>query len=233
MRAVRFFDVLTSYAACGARFASALRVRTLGNRPQKPLELYEFEGCPHCRKAREMLTVLDLDAFVRPCPKGGARFRPSVLEKGGKMQFPYLVDPNTGTSLYESMSIARYLASTYGDGTLPWWLSLGPLTTPSSALATLCRVGHGTRARPSRAPEEPLELYSFEGSPYCRLAREALSELELPYLLHNVAKGSEHRAAFVERSGKMQVPYLVDPNTKTAMFESADIVAYLNRTYAL
>jgi hypothetical protein len=36
---------------------------------------------------------------------------------------------------------------------------------------------------------------------------------ELPYLLHNVAKGSPSREGFVRRSGKMQVPYLVDPNT--------------------
>jgi glutathione S-transferase len=28
------------------------------------------------------------------------------------------------------------------------------------------------------------------------------------------------------------VPYLVDPNTGEALFESADIVAYLDRTYA-
>jgi glutathione S-transferase len=28
------------------------------------------------------------------------------------------------------------------------------------------------------------------------------------------------------------VPYLVDPNRDVAMFESADIVAYLERTYA-
>jgi glutathione S-transferase len=61
--------------------------------------------------------------------------------------------------------------------------------------------------------------------------RETLSELELPYLLHNVARGSPSRVAFVERSGKMMVPYLVDPNTGTEMFESADIVRYLERTY--
>ena len=53
-----------------------------------------------------------------------------------------------------------------------------------------------------------------------------------PYVLHNVAKGSAHREAFVKRSGRMMVPYLVDPNTGTEMFESADIVAYLDRTYA-
>ncbi len=40
------------------------------------------------------------------------------------------------------------------------------------------------------------------------------------------------REAFVERSRKMMVPYLVDPNANTEMFESADIVAYLDATYS-
>jgi glutathione S-transferase len=48
-----------------------------------------------------------------------------------------------------------------------------------------------------------------------------------------VAKGSPSRNAFVERSGKMMVPYLVDPNTNTALFESADIKKYLLSGYAL
>ncbi len=252
---MRFFDVLTSYAASGARYPGGMYVRKPGKRPEKPLELYEFEGCPFCRKTREILCALDLDANVYPCPKGGARFRPVAKEKGGKEQFPFLIDPNTGTSMYESMDIARYLASTYGDGTLPWTLSLGPLTTVTSGVASAFRAGHGSRARASRAPEKPLELYGFESSPYCRLAREALCELELPYLLHNVGKRGEKRPAFVARSGELhvaagaaprreshaarlrhatlQVPYLVDPNTGTAMFESADIVAYLNKTYAI
>ncbi len=65
----------------------------------------------------------------------------------------------------------------------------------------------------STPPKQPLELYSFESSPYCRIAREVLCSLEIPYLLHNVAKGSPHRDAFVERSGKMMVPYLIDPTT--------------------
>ena len=37
----------------------------------------------------------------------------------------------------------------------------------------------------------------------------------------------------VELSGKMQVPYLVDPNTGIEMFESTDIIAYLEATYGL
>jgi glutathione S-transferase len=35
----------------------------------------------------------------------------------------------------------------------------------------------------------------------------------------------------VERGGKMQVPFLVDPNTDSAMYESDDIVAYLEAQY--
>jgi glutathione S-transferase len=31
----------------------------------------------------------------------------------------------------------------------------------------------------------------------------------------------------------MQVPFLHDPNTGVEMFESAEIVAYLNETYAI
>ncbi|EPQ3627781.1 glutathione S-transferase N-terminal domain-containing protein, partial [Acinetobacter baumannii] len=31
--------------------------------------------------------------------------------------------------------------------------------------------------------------------------------------------------------GKMQVPYLVDPNTGVKMFESAEIVKYLKKQY--
>ncbi len=230
---MRWIDVTTSFAASALRFPGGMYVRRPGHRPDKPLELFEFEGCPFCRKAREILCVLDLDANVYPCPKGGTRFRPVAKAKGGKEQFPYLIDPNTGMSMYESMEIARYLASTYGDGTLPWTLALGPLATVTSGMASAFRPGRGSRARASRAPDKPLELYSFESSPYSRLAREALCELELPYLLHNVAKRSERRPAFVARSGKMQVPYLIDPNTGRSMFESADIVKYLNETYAL
>jgi glutathione S-transferase len=62
--------------------------------------------------------------------------------------------------------------------------------------------------------------------------REQLCSLELPYRLHNVAKGSQGREAFVSRSGKMLVPYLADPNTNREMFESDDIIRYLDETYA-
>jgi glutathione S-transferase len=225
-------DVGSSIAATLARGAQGLRVRRFGKRPALPLVLYDFESCPFCRKVREALTVLDLDADVRPCPKGGRRFRPEVVARGGKAQFPYLVDPNTSKEMYESDAIVRYLFAEYGEGEPPAVL-LGGFAAVTGSLASAFRLGLGTNAEPSRAPAQPLALWSFEASPFSRIVREKLCTLELPYRLHNVGKGSPRRAAFVERSGKMQVPYLVDPNTGAALFESADIVAYLAREYSI
>lgn len=39
--------------------------------PRKPIEIYEFEGCPFCRKVREAVNILDLDVLFYPCPQGG------------------------------------------------------------------------------------------------------------------------------------------------------------------
>lgn len=229
---MRVLDLISSYAASVARGGAGLSVGPLGRRPTQRLELYEFEGCPFCRKVREALSELDLEATIYPCPKGGSRFREEVVRCGGKAQFPWLVDGDAGVEMYESDDIVRHLFERYGDGRVPLRLSLGLLTTASASLASLCRPFSGVRVRPSRRPERPLELWSFEASPYCRLAREALCSLEIPYVLHNVAKGSPSRDSFVARSGRMQVPFLVDPNTGREMFESADIVAYLEATYA-
>jgi glutathione S-transferase len=229
---MRILDVTTSVLATVARLGYAERTGALGPRPAKPLELYEFEACPFCRKVREALTVLDLRALIHPCPKGGPRYRAEVKRRGGKTQFPYLVDPNTGVEMYESDDINRYLFEKYGTGGVPLLLT-NVLALPGGMIASGLRAGRGGRYHPSRPPEQPLELYSYEGSPFCRLVREVLCELEIPYLLHNVAKHSPGREAFVARSGKMMVPYLVDPNTGREMFESGDIAAYLEKTYAV
>jgi glutathione S-transferase len=228
----RALDVATSLAASVARLGGGMQVGQIGRRPKQRLELYEFEACPYCRKVREALSVLDLEAMIYPCPKDGPRFRPKAERRGGKAQFPFLVDPNTDTEMYESDDIITYLFDRYGDGEVPLSLRLGPLTDVSSMLASAWRPAFGARYRPAKHPAKPLELYSFEASPFSRIVRERLCSLEIPYVLHNVAKGSPSRDAFVERSGKMMVPYLVDPNTGTEMFESADIVRYLDRTYA-
>ncbi len=229
----RLFDVGSSLGASIARLGTGMQVGELGPRPTRRLRLYEFEACPYCRKVREALSILDLEAEIYPCPRNGPRFRPEVVRRGGKAMFPFLVDPNTGDAMYESDDIVRHLFENYGSGQVPRSLALGPLTNLSSFAASAQRPGIGAFYVKAKRPDELLELYSFEASPFSRLAREALCALELPYVLHNVAQGSPSRAAFRRLSGKMQVPYLIDPNTGEQMFESADIVDYLYRTYAV
>lgn len=154
----------------------------LGPRPEKPIEIYEFEGCPFCRKVREIVAVLDLDVLFYPCPKNGPNFRPKVAQMGGKQQFPYMVDPNTGTAMYESDDIIKYLVQKYGDGSIPFTLSLGLLTTLTEGFAMIGRMGKGSSYTPSKLPPKPLELWAYEGSPFCKIVREVLVELELPHI---------------------------------------------------
>lgn len=223
--------------------------------PALPLKLYDMEGCPFCRTVREALTALGIDAEIYPCPKGGSRFRQEVQKLGGKQQFPYLVDPNTGVAMYESEDIVAYLFRTYNGGrAAPAAYQSGKLKPWFGVVATGIRGMRGLRKRDSRAPEQLLHLWSFESSPYTRLVRERLTELELPYVLHNIGKEQfadigpavmrvkpgpykpmpgGKREKVLAQLGRVQVPYLEDPNTGVKMFESADIIDYLEKTYAV
>ena len=254
MNLISNLDVAVSVAASSARmWRGTDRFRPARRQPEKTLELYEFEGCPYCRLVREALTELDLDAMIYPCPKGGSRYRPVVEKRGGKAQFPWLVDPNTGVEMYESADIIRYLYATYADRSVPGNPLRRGFDVATSSLASASRGTRGVRARPAKVPEEPLELFSFESSPYSRRVRELLCELQIHYLLRNTGKAywremgppavrkrcfrelevkGRNRIRLYERTGRLQVPYLIDPNTGAEMFESEDIRRYLLDTYA-
>jgi glutathione S-transferase len=221
------------------------------------LKLYDIEASPYCRMVREVLTELDLEALILPCPKGGRRFRQEAQAIGGKQQFPLLIDDNTNTILYESSEIVSYLIRTYANKPtrfkrLPRKLDLALLYVGS---ALMYRFGGitGLTAKPSKQPQKPLILYSFESSPFSKPVRARLCELELPYILRNTGKGAATdlgppmfrdtlfkapkettptRTWLAENTGKVQVPYLIDENTGVAMYESQKILNYLDATYA-
>ena len=203
-------------------------------RPATPIKLYEFEGCPFCRKVREAVVWLDLDVEFYPCPQGGPTFREYVKNVGGKSQFPYLVDDNTGVSMYESDDIIDYLYDKYGPGKekVPTLLRAGALTVLTAGFGLAPRMGAGSRYRAAKMPAKPITVYSYEASPFCKLVREKLVELELPHLMRTVGRGSPKRQELKDRRGTFQAPYIEDPNTGVAMFESSAIVKYLEEQYA-
>jgi glutathione S-transferase len=235
------------------RASNGISARAAAVKPKRTLQLYDIENCPYCRMVRETLTELDLDAEIYPCPKNGDRFRPEVEERGGKAQFPYLVDPNTGQEMYESLDIVAYLFETYGQRSLPLKWKAGQLQTFGSMLASAPRMNEAMEALPASQPEYLLELYSFESSPYARPVREMLCNLQIPYLLRNCGRTrlaewilppvrarlnikpdsqQENRRLLQANEGRVSIPYLYDPNTDTGLFESGDILQYLEETYA-
>ncbi|RVW48061.1 hypothetical protein CK203_073470 [Vitis vinifera] len=241
----------------------------VGPRPEKPIEIYEFERLNEYvdfsgygfswitwKPQLSILSeVLDLDVLFYPCPRNGPNFRPKVAQMGGKQQFPYMVDPNTGVAMYESDDIIKYWLGNMviphytnlvsvdlfqavdcfliSDGNVPFMLSLGLLTTLTEGFAMIGRMGKGSSYTPSKLPPKPLELWAYEASPFCKVVREVIVELELPHILRSCARGSPKRQLLYQKARHFQAPYLEDPNTGVKMFESAEIVEYLKATYAL
>lgn len=228
------------------------------NQPEKALKLYEYEGSPFCRRVREVMTLLNLDYEVYPCPRGGTHFRPEVQQLGGKLQFPFLVDENTGDRFYESQDIIDHLFKHYGKtGKTPKKYAHYPKIPVAAIAGTFLNGLRGGMVNPKikdrPTPELLLELWGFEASPYTRIVRAVLSELEVPFVFHNVAKerwqdygpaklrlkpgkyeplpGGKREHLFEMMGNNIQLPYLVDPNTDTKMFESAEIVKYLKQQY--
>ncbi len=209
-----------STATTVSRFWAGWPGRAPARLPDQPVILYEFEGCPFCRIAREAVTELRLPAEIRPCPKNGEHFRPQVQEMGGKSQFPYLIDPNTDTRMYESADVVRYLYRTYGGRMAPVSLFLGPLNALLSSLGLTFRLGSGMSRRGRTGTiSEPLDMWGAEGDPRARLLRELLCELELPHI----------RRPGPGPNGNLVALY--DPNTDHAVGGSLAARAYLLERY--
>jgi glutathione S-transferase len=246
-------NLATSMISTLLRASNGIQSTPAAQKPQQLLQLYDIENCPYCRLVREALTELDLDAEVYPCPKSGERFRPEAVERGGKAQFPYLADPNTGVEMYESLDIIAYLFETYGQRKVPLKWKAGQLQILGSMMASAPRASRGMQVKPGAAPEYLLELYSFESSPYARPVRELLCEMEIPYIVRNCGRtqlqewifppirerlnirtDSElgNRQVLQDSEGRVSIPYLYDPNTERGLFESSDILEYLQQTYS-
>jgi len=80
-------------------------------------------------------------------------------------------------------------------------------------------------------PEQMLELYQFEGCPFCSRVRQKMTDLQLDFIAHTVEPSGD-RPQVEDISGQTGVPVLVDPNTDTVMPESGDIVEYLEEHYS-
>ncbi|PRP75313.1 hypothetical protein PROFUN_05624 [Planoprotostelium fungivorum] len=243
----RTYNIATSMVASAWRGSSGISVLSgiAGfKRPAQTLVLYSKETCPY---SRETLSMLDLDARIRPCPSDGKQYRSELKRIGGKEQVPFLIDPNTDTKMYETKDIINYLFSQYGPGAdvIPSSVGPGSLSTYLSIIpwhhlipASFRRQTPSTitssetsESTPTAIVDDGMILWSYENCPYCRVVREVLDEKELAYQVKNIARGSPKRDAFIATYGRMQVPLLIDERKGRMIFESSDIIDYLHETY--
>lgn len=249
-----FLNVLNScYASTLRKWRGSMSRPYTTAYPAQLLELYDRETHPECRLVREALTELDLDALIYPCPEGGERYADKLLAISGGSEIPFLFDPNSNTKLTGGQAISEHLFNAYAQRPTPAALQVQGANLLQSEKATALRKDAGLQKQPSKPAQQLLTLYSFESSPFSRLVREKLCELELAYTLINLSKQkvsdvgpaalhlswgkykpleNTKRAEFHAQHGNVQVPYLVDPNTQTSLFESKDILQYLDKTYA-
>jgi glutathione S-transferase len=214
-------------------------------RPSIPLVLYEYDSSPYCKRVREMINLLDLTVEYRPCP--GARdgkFSNELYEKTGRRTVPYLYDPNTDKGLFESNDQIEYLLKNYGPQDVNSYdrKALWPITFEGFSIftSTLCAIlldmpckTKQINSRPDNEDMIPIEIWGNEASPFVRPVREKLCSLCLPHYMISCSRGSINRDIMMQKTGRFQVPYLVDPNTGIEMYESEEIVKYLDTVYTI
>ena len=242
--------LLRSLLASTVRGWRGTQVLKQAKAPKQLLVVYDRENDPKCRLLRELLTELQLDALIQPCPIDGKRFARKLPDDA---ELPSLIDKDEDVRTDGLQACMQHVLQHYAQvngaagvlGSWPMYLS--------SKLASALRGDVGLHAQPSRAPRKPLELYSFESSPFSRLVRERLCELELPWILRSFGKEQladwgppnlrftlkewtpkpgGRREKMLADTGKAQVPYLIDPNEDVELFESVKILQHLDRHYA-
>jgi len=85
-----------------------------------------------------------------------------------------------------------------------------------------------------------LELYQSEDCPHCATVRATLSELGISYVAHNPRLPGDQGGDVTNEvtqeeltaGGQDQIPYLVDTDRGVTLYESDDIVDYLETHYA-
>jgi hypothetical protein len=118
-----------------------------------------------------------------------SRYRPIVQEMIGKCIFPVIVDPNKPSAagnhsqtpdktqaIPDSAAIVDHLWKQYGDKSTPIGISSPMFLSTPVIFRPLPAMG--VLVTPSKLPNIPLELYSYEHEPKCRLIREVSANIE-------------------------------------------------------
>jgi len=74
-----------------------------------------------------------------------------------------------------------------------------------------------------------LLLYTTPMCPYCERVKECFSRAGTTYETRDVSANVAYRDELCTLGGKMQVPFLVDEERGVHLYESNDIIAYVEK----
>jgi glutaredoxin 3 len=77
------------------------------------LTLYYRPTCAFCRQVTAVIGRMELEVEMKDITD--TAYEAELMELGGKVQVPYLVDTEAGVALYESDDIVTHLQKTYGQ----------------------------------------------------------------------------------------------------------------------
>lgn len=98
--------------------------------------------------------------------------------------------------------------------------------------------------KPDHSPEKQalldaktstMAMYQYAACPFCVKTRRAIRRLGLNIELRDAKNNPQHRQELEQQGGKQQVPCLRIQNEDggiTWMYESSDIIEYLQKTFA-
>ncbi|KAL7520748.1 hypothetical protein ACHAWX_005458 [Stephanocyclus meneghinianus] len=207
--------------------------------PTETLVLYANDSSPYCKRVHEMMNLLDITYESRPCFEANR----NAWGVSSDRPLPYLFDPKSDATVFGDDAIINFLLDRYGpppstfDRKALWPIEFKAFSVITSQLVSLIRgnptVTQQANARPDNEQMKPLELWGYECSPFVRPVKDKLGALGLPHRIVSCSRGSNNRDKMVEKTGRFQVPFLVDENTGVEMFEGPEIVAYLEAVYTV
>lgn len=80
------------------------------------LTLYYKPTCPYCQEVLGEAEELGVQFRLKDISSDSA-LEAELVEQGGKVLVPFLIDTDRGVKMYESPDIIRYLREYYKDGT--------------------------------------------------------------------------------------------------------------------
>ena len=228
-------DTLTSGLASIVRFPYGTSINPQLKNEIKSIniiKLYDVENNPKCRLVRECISELDCNVIeVIPCAGDDDAKVPRIVFEDENREAIDLVGTDEILSFFSKYMIeVEKEEGILNNIAAPQW---------TAYISSIFRYGKGQSITPAAKQRSssylPIILYNYENNQFCRLVREVLTELNLPFELKNVAKKSPRRQddlAKVSIDGSTQCPFIIDPNTNVKMKESKDIILYLYKEYA-